>query len=225
MAIKDEELSNLIKEFISLKLETKEFIKETKDLFKETDKKFKETDEQFKETDKRFKETDEKFKETDEKFKETDKKFKETDKKIKEAFDLFTTQWGRLMESLVEGDLILLLNKIGIKVYDTSTRRKGRRNGINYEFDIIAHNGIEVVIVEVKTTLRPDDVTNFKAKLNNLDNLLPDLKDNVVFGAMAYLQANAGAEIQAQNEGFIVIRATGSSSSIINEKGFLPKKF
>ena len=47
------------------------------------------------------KETDAKFKETDSKFKETDAKFQETNKKVKEAFDLFTSQWGRLMESLV----------------------------------------------------------------------------------------------------------------------------
>lgn len=58
----------------------------------------------FKETDKKFKETDERFKETDEKFKETDEKFKETDKKMKQLQELFTSQWGRLIESLVEGD-------------------------------------------------------------------------------------------------------------------------
>ncbi|MBK7635705.1 MAG: hypothetical protein IPJ13_16580 [Saprospiraceae bacterium] len=55
------------------------------------------------------KETDNKFKETDSRFKETDIKFKETDKRIKAAFDLFEGQWGKLMESLVEGDLIKLL--------------------------------------------------------------------------------------------------------------------
>ncbi|MBP6445942.1 MAG: hypothetical protein KA341_04005, partial [Saprospiraceae bacterium] len=62
-----------------------------------------------KETDNKFKETDSKFKETDSRFKETDIKFKETDKRIKAAFDLFEGQWGKLMESLVEGDLIKLL--------------------------------------------------------------------------------------------------------------------
>ena len=57
-----------------------------------------------------FQETDkiltEKFQETDLQFKETDKKFQETDKKIKELTALFTSQWGKLVESLVEGDLI-----------------------------------------------------------------------------------------------------------------------
>ena len=42
---------------------------------------------------------------------ETDRKFQETDKRIREAFDLFTSQWGKLVESLVEGDLIRTLNE------------------------------------------------------------------------------------------------------------------
>ncbi|MDD3527254.1 MAG: hypothetical protein PHX39_09940, partial [Bacteroidales bacterium] len=67
---------------------------------------FQETDKKFKETDKQFKETDKKFKETDKQFKETDKQLKKTDKKIKELSALFTSQWGKLVESLVEGDLV-----------------------------------------------------------------------------------------------------------------------
>ena len=40
---------------------------------------------------------------------------KETDRKIKKLNDLFTGQWGKLMESLVEGDLIKLLKERQIK--------------------------------------------------------------------------------------------------------------
>jgi len=42
------------------------------------------------------------FQETDKKFRDTDKKMQDTDKKIKELANLFTTQWGKLIESLVE---------------------------------------------------------------------------------------------------------------------------
>ena len=47
-------------------------------------------------------------KETDAKFNETDVKFKETDRRIIKAFDLFEGQWGKLMESLIERDLVNL---------------------------------------------------------------------------------------------------------------------
>ena len=78
-----------------------------------------------------FQETDKKFQEPDkllsEKFKETDRllteKFKETDKKLNQLERLFTSQWGKLVESLVEGDIITILNQRGIKVTDTLKRR------------------------------------------------------------------------------------------------------
>ena len=116
-----------------------------------------------------FQETDRKFQETDriltEKFQETDIKFRETDKKLNKLERLFTSQWGKLVESLVEGDVITILNQRGIEVTDTLRRRSGRRDGIDYEFDIIAINGSEIVIIEVKTTLRPEDVRDFLKKL------------------------------------------------------------
>ncbi|MCK9271592.1 MAG: hypothetical protein M0P50_14250, partial [Bacteroidales bacterium] len=52
-------------------------------------------------------------------FQETDKQFKETDKKIKELSALFTSQWGKLVESLVEGDLVNILKQWGIQVEST----------------------------------------------------------------------------------------------------------
>ena len=171
------------------------------------------------------KETDAKFKETDSKFKETDAKFQETNKKVKEAFDLFTSQWGRLMESLVEGDINRIFNERGIKVQDTSTRRKGSYQGENYEFDIIAHNGKETVIIEVKTTLRVSDVKSFIKKLQKARTYLRMDDDEVIYGAIAYLQADAGSEIFAQKEKLFVIRATGDSAAIINQPDFVAEKF
>lgn len=171
------------------------------------------------------KETDAKFKETDAKFKETDAKFKETDARIKAAFDLFEGQWGKLMESLVEGDLIRLLNERGIEVHDTSMRRKGSHNGQNFEFDIIAHNGNDIVIVEVKTTLKVGDVKRFISKLENAKTWLEEYKDYNIFGAVAFLQAHSGSELYAENKKLFVIRATGDSASIINKEGFVPKSF
>jgi Holliday junction resolvase-like predicted endonuclease len=164
-------------------------------------------------------------KETDAKFKETDAKFKDTDKRIKQAFDLFEGQWGKLMESLVEGDLIKLLNERGIKVHDTSMRRKGVHEGENFEFDIIAHNGSEIVIVEVKTTLKVDDVKQFIAKLNKAKTYIQEYKDYKIYGCVAYLRADGGSEKYANNERLFVIRATGNSAVITNAVEFEPAVF
>ena len=180
-----------------------------------------------------FQETDkilsEKFQKTDEKFQETDKilseKFQETDKKIKELSALFTSQWGKLVESLVEGDLVKLLKEKGIQVGRTLQRIKGNYEGQNFEYDIIAVNGDEIVIVEVKTTLRPQDVNEFHEKLWKAKKYLPEYKDNVKYGGVAFIIADGASDRMAEKLGFFVIKATGSSSAIVNKTDFKPKAF
>jgi hypothetical protein len=165
------------------------------------------------------------FQETNKQFRETDKQFKETDKKIKELSALFTSQWGKLVESLVEGDLIKLLNEKGIEVEQTIQRVKGNHKGQNYEYDIIAVNGDEIVVVEVKTTLRPSDVNDFHEKLWKAKEYMSAYRDKKIYGAVAFITADGASNIMAEKLGFFVIRATGNSSSIINKKGFKPKAF
>ncbi len=138
---------------------------------------------------------------------------------------MFTSQWGKLIESLVQGDLINILAKWGISVTDTSERRKGNRDGENFEFDIIAHNGEEIVIVEVKTTLRPEDVTDYQETMKKAKTYLPEYTNKTIYAAMAYLKADGHSDRMAEKKGFFVIRATGNSAAIINKDGFKPRKY
>ena len=157
-------------------------------------------------------------------FQETDRKFQDTDRKLNQLEKLFTSQWGKLMESLVEGDLVNLLVRRGIPIADITTRLKGKQpGGGHYEFDIIAHNGEAVVVVEVKTTLRPDDVKNFLDKLDHLKEWIPRYAHNRIYGAMAWLTADASAEAMVINRGLFSIRATGDSASIQNDPAFTPQ--
>ncbi len=169
------------------------------------------------------------IRETDKQMKETDKllseKFKETDKKINKLTALFTSQWGKLVESLVEGDLIKLLKEKNIRVERTLQRVKGNHKGQNFEYDIIAVNGNEIVIVEVKTTLRPQDVNEFHEKLWKAKKYMPEYNDKVIYGGMAFITADGSSGRMAEKQGFFVIKATGSSSAIVNETDFKPKAF
>ena len=202
----------------------KENARQMKENSRELTEKFAETDRQMKETDQRL----------DKKFAETDREFKEIGKLLKQSHNLFTTQWGKLMESLVEGDLIKLLNQKGINIKETYKNQVGERrytdeHGIEQakpcEIDIIAKNGEEVVVVEVKTTLRVEDVKKFLDILPNFTRYLPQYSGKKVYGAVAYLQAKASSEIYAEKRGLFVIRATGNSASIINDEGFKAKVF
>nr|VFJ62516.1 MAG: hypothetical protein BECKFW1821C_GA0114237_100273 [Candidatus Kentron sp. FW] len=211
---------------LSRKMEkTDRQMQETDRKIQETDRLIKENARRMQETDRQMQETDRRMQETDRLIKENAKQTRETDRRLKKAEDLFTTQWGRLVESLVSGALIKLFNGQGIAVDNVSSRVKGNHEGNSYEFDLIAHNGREVIIVEVKTTLRPDDVKEFIEKLKNAKTFMPMYKDNVIYGSMAWLQTNSGAERMVANRGLFSIRAVGDSASLTNNTDFHPRAF
>lgn len=171
-----------------------------------------------------FQEIKDLYRETDQRFKETERMIQAQSREIGRLERLFTSQWGRLIESLVEGDLVNMLNRFGLNVESTTTRLRGRTpEGRNYEFDILAHDGDILVVVEVKTTLRPEDVNDFSEKLGNFKTWLQRYAENTVHGAVAYLQADASAVTMAERRGLLVIRATGDSAAIVNSKGFWPR--
>ena len=171
------------------------------------------------------KDTDHRMKETDRQMKETDRQMKETDRRLKRLDDLFTGQWGKLMEALVKGDLIKLLNSRGIEVNGIARDHERQFEGKPYEYDIIAINGEEIVVVEVKTTLRLESVNHFIKKLEMFKKVLPEYRDKRIYGGIAYLKANEGTDRFSESRGLFVIRAVGSSSSIINAEHFKPKSF
>ncbi len=75
---------------------------------------------------------------------------KEDKERMKKLEELFTGQWGKLMESLVEGDLVALLQAREITVECTYPRVRGQRNGVEY-LDEIAAGGP----VHISTRARP----------------------------------------------------------------------
>lgn len=161
-------------------------------------------------------------KETDLKFKETEHQFKETDRKLNKMIHQFESQWGKFVESLVSGNLIQLLRGKGIDVHDTSQRRTGIHMGRQFEFDIIAKNGNELVIVEVKSNLNIKAVKDFLEELSHAKEWLDEYASYKIYGAVAYLHASEESPIYAERNGLFVIRATGDSSIITNSESFVP---
>ena len=124
-------------------------------------------------------------------------------------------------ENLVKGSLVQRLKERGIEVERVTTNAKKG----SVEFDIIAVNGTETVVVEVKATLDPSDVDKFKKNIEGFKTLWPEFKEKTVYGAMAFLiRSNKQAESLAEKQGFFVISSTGDVI-IKNEKDFKPKVF
>ena len=197
-------------------------LREAAEIRKETDQVLKRLGQ---ETDRRTQETDRRMQETDRRMQATDRQMQETDLRLRKLDELCNGQWGKLMESLVEGDLVKLLNQRGIAVDHTMTNAKKNYGERRWEFDILAVNGEEVVVVEVKTTLKVDDVDYFLERLQDFPELMPEFADRRTYGALAYLKTDGSVTVHAGRQGLYVIRATGSSASITNAEGFAPRAF
>ena len=149
----------------------------------------------------------------------------ETDRQLKATDRRFNTQWGKLVESLVAGNIAQKFSQRGIQVQGTSRRAEKTIDGKQYEFDIIVHNGDEIIVVEVKTTLDVDDVKHFIEKLKCFKKAFPEYVDKKVYGAVAYIVADAGSDKYSENKKLFVIRATGDSAFIVNAQDFKPRRF
>ena len=200
-------------------------IKETQENLKEVSTSHKEAKQEMKEIRASQKETNEQMKRTDAKIDkaigETNEQMKRTDARIDKVIGDWGNRWGKLGENLVKGSLVQRLNERGIKVERILTNAK-----VGYlEFDIIAINGKEVVVVEVKATLDPSDVDKFSENMKNFTTLWPEFKGKIIYGAMAFLmKANRQADSLAEKQGFFVISATGDVI-IQNNKDFKAKDF
>ena len=172
-----------------------------------------------------LRELSESQRETDRRMQETDRLMRENARRIRELDELFNGQWGKLMEALVRGDLVALLNRRGIEVDLVFTNVERNYGGRRWEIDILAVNGAELVAVEVKTTLKVRDVDHFLDTLRHFTELIPEYAGRAVYGAVAYLKEDESSGTYAERQGLFVIRATGSSASITNGKDFRPRTF
>ena len=161
----------------------------------------------------------------------TEKSIQKTQESINKSEGNFNNKWGAFMESLISGDLVKLLNERKISVVKTSPRiRSWRPDGtVTSEFDIVASNGEEVVVVEVKTTPTHEDIKYFIKKLEKFKEVFKEYKDKKIYGAVAYLDDSKVENLPTYMEkrGLFVIQALGGGniSAITNSADFVPKSF
>ena len=220
-------------EIRKIQAENSQQIKELRDSQKETGQQmsrlFAENSQQIKELRDSQKEANQQIRQS---FAEANKERAKTERMVQKIGGRFNARWGHLVESLVEGKLTRLLREKGIPVLHTHPNVKrevtNKEGGIvdRKEFDIIAVNGKEVVLVEVKTVLTRKDVSHFlENHLKDFKEYFPEYQDKVLYGAVAFLRTEDSADTFSEEQGLFVIKATGDSAHIINKSDFKPKAF
>ena len=179
--------------------------------------------------DKQRAEADRRQEEADCRQKELDRQQAKTDRMLRELGQQIGGQgqrWGKIIESLVEGDLCMLMTEfLGVEIVDISRRVEVR----DVEIDLVAVNTDTVVVVEVKTTLQQEHIDKFiSTKLSRFTILRPHYKGSKIYGVIAFVKVDSNAkEIidYAISKGLIVIKAMRGTNHIVNPKDRKPRNF
>ena len=220
-----------------MEAEAKSIMDEIREIIRDLGKGQKELQESRRETEESHKKTEASLREYRREMGESHKKTeaslrefqRETQKVINKTNGNFNNKWGAFMESLVGGALVKLLNERNISVAKILSRVNFHRPDGNEEgeFDLVAINGEEVVVVEVKTTLTTDDVDHFIKKLERFKEVFTEYRDKKIYGGVAYLESKKSPPQSMEEKGLFVIKALGKEnlSTIINASDFVPKSF
>ena len=176
---------------------------------KETDRQLKETDRQLKEVSQQQKETELLLKEVSQQQKENAQQQKETDKQLKELgkqIGGLGAKFGSFTEGLALPSMeTILRQRFGMEVISPSVRAS--KEGQHIEIDVLAYSNGELntaYIVEVKSHVRQEDITQLKSILQRFRRFFPEHKDKKLYGILAAVDLSPELREKILQEGLYV---------------------
>ncbi|MBE5227643.1 MAG: DUF3782 domain-containing protein [Microcystis aeruginosa PMC 728.11] len=183
-----------------------------------------------KETEKCFQETERRFQETERRFQETERILKEqslkTDRQItrlSQEIGNLGGKWGRFVENMVAPACETLFLNRQIPVHQVSQRVRKRLDGKTLEIDVLVTNENHVLVVEVKSSLSVDDVKELIKNLTEFRQFFPEYNHKQLYGAVAGIEIEEGADKYAYRQGLFVLAQKGENVVILNDTEFQPK--
>ncbi|NMF82479.1 DUF3782 domain-containing protein [Nodosilinea sp. P-1105] len=194
----------------------------------------KETTRQFQETDRKFQETDRKFQEmrqsmalshqeTERIVQETRQDMERANRQVNQQLGALGGKWGLFVENLVAPACKTLFLDRGIPVHQVSQRVQKIRDGDTLEIDVLVQNQDHVLAVEVKSTLSVEDVKEFVADLQQFHHFFPEHAERQLYGAVAGIAFDQGADRYAYRQGLFVLAQSGETMVILNDADFEPR--
>lgn len=195
--------------------EIRKSLKEIYEIRKESDLRAAERDEEF---NRKMAERDEEFNrkmaEWDENFfrekEEWDQRMRETDRKIKEVTTRFSSTTGHIIEGLMSSSAIKMYEDKGFKINSLckNYKRKNKQLNLEMEQDVVLFTETQVIVEEVKASCDKKDVEKFFHNMEKFKLLYDEYADMEVFGAVAAVNYEDGADTYARDLGLFVVRVS-----------------
>ena len=155
----------------------------------------------------------------------SDRRHREVEKIAAQAMrsvEGLSSRWGRFVENMVEPAIVRLFQERNIEVKETHTRVKAKRGNVKMEIDILAVDDTVAVAVEVKSRLTQKQINDFIQRLAQFKTAFPAYAHYQVYGAIAAIEIDEGADIYAYNQGLFMIKQSGEMVQIENDPDFSP---
>ena len=162
-------------------------------------------------------------KEAEKRSKAVDKQLKELGKQIGglgEKFGSFTE--GLALPSMTK----ILRERFKMEVISPSVRVS--KNGIDAEIDVLAYSNSsinEAYVVEVKSHLREEAITQLNTLMGNFRALFPEHNDKKLYGIIAAVDMSEMLKKRVLEAGFYVARIQDETFSLESPSGFQAKCF
>ncbi|NJL45091.1 MAG: DUF3782 domain-containing protein [Leptolyngbyaceae cyanobacterium SM2_3_12] len=232
MATTADDVWRLLGELTEAQKETERVIKEQSQA---SDRRFQESDRRFQETERLLREqTQETERLLREQSQETDRQIQATISENQRVNQQLSQQlskqlgelggaWGRFVENLVAPACETIFLARGIPVHQVNQRVRKRQNGDTLEIDVLVLNQEHVLVVEVKSTLGVEDIKAFVANLERFYDFFPEYSQRHLYGAVAGISIEDGADRYAYRQGLFVLAQSGETVVILNDAEFQPR--
>jgi hypothetical protein len=150
---------------------------------------------------------------------ELDKEIKEVQKQI----DNLGGKWGNFVANMVAPACETLFLKWGISVYQVSQLVKKCLNGKTLEIDVLVISEDHILVLQVKSSLEVDDVKELIEDLSQFRLFFPEYCQKQLYGAVAAIEIEEGADKYAYRQGLFVLAQAGEAVAILNNLDFQPK--
>lgn len=184
--------------------EIRKSLKEIYEIRKESDLRAAERDEEF---NRKMAEWDENFFHEKE---EWNQRMRETDRKIKEVTTRFSSTTGHIIEGLMSSSAIKMYEDKGFKINSLckNYKRKNKQLNLEMEQDVVLFTETQVIVEEVKASCDKKDVEKFFHNMEKFKLLYDEYADMEVFGAVAAVNYEDGADTYARDLGLFVVRVS-----------------
>ncbi len=240
------ELRESMKELRDFQMQTEREIRELREgiaELRETQKESQiQSEKEMRELRESQKQTEKEIRELRESQKETDRMIRENQREIDKLreFQRETTVQIRALRVQL-GDIGLVQGEIGEELFYRNLKSMFKKRGIVFnrvrrnlrkrrddrEYDIVATNGTQVLVVEVKNKLRRRHIDLFlEERLPEFKEKFPQYKDKELLGAVGALVVKDDVARYAEKKGLFVLTQTDDGgATILNKERFKPKVF